>query len=96
MILGSSGNGMGIASIAGSYSRLPGTSTIGIPDPANSKSIALAWRAFTSVAYGKNRSLVGGLSAKEGDDVMTARMDGKDYDVEEYVIKGAEVLAVIK
>jgi hypothetical protein len=95
-ILGRSFNGMGELSVTGGdESRLPGTSTIGIPPPAISKNVSLAWRAFTSVCYGKYHSLVGGPSAMAGDDVFDVRMDNKKYSIEEYVIKNAKVLLVL-
>lgn len=94
-ILGTSSNGMGSLSVTGVGGKLPGTSTIGIPFPANSPQIALAWRAFTSVQYGKYHSLVGGRSSQLGDDVIETRMGGKNYDVDEYVIEDAEVLLLL-
>jgi hypothetical protein len=96
MRLNVSSNGLGSLSTFGDSSKLPGVSSVGIQESKNPKKISLSWRAFVSVNYGKNRSLIGGHSASFGDDVLIARMDGKDWEVNEYVIKGADVLIVIK
>jgi hypothetical protein len=95
-LLDTSSNGLGSFSIIGDSSKLPGVSSIGISNPKDSKSIILSWRAFVSVEYGKSKSLIGGRFAFSGDDVLTARMTGKDYEVKEVVIGGAEVLVVIR
>jgi hypothetical protein len=96
-ILGASFNAMGTLSNIDNTTdgRLPGTSSMGIPLPINQKNIALAWRAFTSVHYGNYHSLVGGRTAQLGDDALDVRMNDRDYNVEEYVIKGAEVLLLV-
>jgi hypothetical protein len=95
-ILGASFNGMGDLSVTGvSTMKLPGVSTVGISRPHDKKAIILAWRAFKSLKYEENFSLVGGFSEQPGDDDFVVRMAGQDYYVEEYVIRDGKVLALL-
>jgi hypothetical protein len=94
-ILRPSYNGLRGMSIAGDEEYLSGTSTMGIPEPFDDKNIILAWRAFRGLTYGKYYSLVGGMSMEYGDDTNDVFYKGKTYEIEEYIIKDAQVLALL-